>query len=342
MESTWIIYNKQLTKKKRERAKIYNSRKAKRRELQEVLSVTSQVSDFEIFFLPVRGPALPGRRGNLSRCEPDVTARCRVTVYSESRISRRYLIDPPTRMRKVRAAPGSQSKFRISKDIFLRSARGVDIFGTRRRTIARARASFRNSIQASGALLWDSRGIDSRATGKIYTRERRSWIMKSARGRELNCCNSSFFEIVCIFGNLQAAWLVPDDVNPHLPIEFSFSLASNLYVARHALTYTIVFTPREYETFQRTHFFFVRSLFLPLFLRFSHSLRRSTRFRLPPEVGMIIHETRDREKRGNRDRGSLERREKTHNVYSSLIEDERSFQGSASVARIWIWKYATN
>lgn len=53
-------------------------------------------------------------------------------------------------------------------------------------------------------------------------------------------------------------------------------------------------------------------------------------------------ETRDRVRQRNEDRGSLKRRVKTHNVYSSPIEDERSFQGSASVARIWIWKYATN
>lgn len=123
---------------------------------------------------------------------------------------------------------------------------------------------------------------------------------------------------------------------------FFFSSAFNLYVARRALTYTIVFTPREYETFHRAHFF-VRSLLR----RLSHSYRQtSTRFRLPPEVDMTIirkarNEGNEAGKRGPR--RSLEgRKEKTYNVYSSPIEDERSFQGSASVARIWIWKYATN
>lgn len=126
--------------------------------------------------------------------------------------------------------------------------------------------------------------------------------------------------------------LVPDDVNPYLPIDFSFSSASNLYVARRALTYTIVFTPREYETFHRTRFFFARSLFL------------STVSFSPPDQYSLPLATRSRhddhpqgEKRKNeaekRGPGEFRRKEKTHNVYSSPIEDER-FQGSANVARI--------
>lgn len=59
----------------------------------------SRVSHFEnnSFFFLLRCRKVqryPAGGENLSRRKSDVTARCRVTVYSESRISRRYLIDP--------------------------------------------------------------------------------------------------------------------------------------------------------------------------------------------------------------------------------------------------------
>lgn len=172
MESTWIICNKQLTKKKKREQRFITVVKPSEENSRRYSWLRPRFPISRSFFLPVRGPTLPGRRGNLSRCESNVTAWCRVTVYSESQISRRYLIDPSTRMRKVRAAPESQSKFRISK-IFSRDPLAGNVaVSVREDAQSLARVSFRNSIQASGALLWDSRGIDSRATGKIYTGKR--------------------------------------------------------------------------------------------------------------------------------------------------------------------------
>lgn len=73
--------------------------------------------------------------------------------------------------------------------------------------------------------------------------------------------------------------------------------------------------------------FFSLSATLPFSPPDQYSLPLATRSR--------HHEARNERKRqGSGDRGSLERRkEKTHNVYSSPIEDD-AFQGSASVARI--------
>lgn len=163
---------------------------------------------------------------------------------------------------------------------------------------------------------------------------------------EIWICNSSFRDrLLYIFLRIYvAAWLIPDGCKSiYSPIKCF--LASNLYVARRVLTYAIVFTPCEYETFGRTCFFTM--YILSFFLRFSHS---------SAGIASVCHPTwrssdEARTERGETNRGrgrgigrdGVERKkEKAHNVYSSPIEDGRSFEGSANVARIWIWKYATN
>jgi len=108
----------------------------------------------------------------------------------------------------------------------------------------------------------------------------------------------------------------------------NFSSSADSYVTRHALTYTIVFTPREYET--------SRPLSLSLSLFFFHEPlvpladQRIARFRSLPEAEDHSRgEKRERERERER-----EERRKARNVYSSPIEDGRFFGGSAGVVGI--------
>jgi len=205
-----------------------------------------------------------------------VTARCRITVYSESRISRRYLIDAIQRkwQKFVRHLEVNLSfEFRRYFPA-IRCARRWS-WGTREDAQSLARGgrseiAFRHLVRCFEIAVELIRGPLAK-----YTWKRRSWIMKSARSAENAEFSFHLFVIVCIYGNLQTAWLVPDYVNAYLPIEFSSSLASNLYVARRALTYTIVFTPREYENVPSYTSLLLHVL--SLFLSFRDSLILSAR-----------------------------------------------------------------
>lgn len=139
--------------------------------------VLRYISDFRFrgwFFSfspsPVQLGVQPGENFLALRVR-NVTARYRVTVYFESRISRWYLIDSPNAIEKNSSDISSRArhleancKFRISRNIFSRDPLASN---TRRYSMAKTHNDSRESescseiaSQASGAS-WDSREIDS-------------------------------------------------------------------------------------------------------------------------------------------------------------------------------------